>query len=202
MLAQEHWDTHKAKEVAQSILTTRDQATVHSRQVKEMKNQLLDYMSVGKIADFPLETSNKKLVAVETPVRLSLIEAIRIKFTQDGTDTGTIDDWLKEVKEIRRSGVKSMKRVMKITKIRKEKAGKNKNNTKESPESKDATSKSKSKSNRKRSRDNIPSGEEPQNKKRGVTTTTTTTTTTEHRDPPSLLPNAPMQVLVEGENKR
>jgi hypothetical protein len=121
MLAQDHWDTKKAKEVAQTILKTKDQTVVHNRNMKEMKTQMLDYMKGSKLANFPMEDSNKTLVAVESPVRLTLVEAIRVKFTQDGTDPRTIDDWLKEVKEIRRAGVKSVRKVMKIAKIRKEK---------------------------------------------------------------------------------
>jgi len=102
-------------------LKTKDDSIAQNLRMREMKTQMLDYMSGSKLADFRMDESNKILVAVETPIRLTLIEAIRVKFTQDGSDPRTIDDWLKEVKEIRRTGVKSTRKVMKISKIRKQK---------------------------------------------------------------------------------
>lgn len=183
MLAQAHWDTQKAKQIAESILKTKDETTGHNRKMKEMKDQMLDYMKEGKLADFHLEETNKKLVAVESPVRLTLTEAIRVKFTQDGTDPNTIEDWLKEVKEIRRTGIKSTRRVMKIAKIRKEKVVKE---AKAAKHAKGGANKAKAGSSGRKGKVRFVDQNEENQKKSTV---------------PSLEPNAPMQVVSVSERK-
>ncbi len=121
-----NWDTQRAKQVAETILKTKADTTEVNKKMKEMKTQMLDYMKQGDMSDFPMADSQKILKAVDSPIRFTLIEAIRAKFSQDGVNPGKIDDWLREVKDIRRAGIKSTKRVMKITRIRKEKEKKEK----------------------------------------------------------------------------
>lgn len=114
-------DPQQAKTVAADMLKTRAKTVDQNRNIKEMKTQLLEYMQRGEISDLAIDETDKIVKAVESPIRFTLIEAIRVKFTDDGVESAKIEDWLREVKEIRRSRVKSTRHIIKIAKTPKPK---------------------------------------------------------------------------------
>jgi hypothetical protein len=126
----ENWDSTMAHQMAESVLKTKQDMGEHTKKTKELKDQLLHYM---KRMDTPLIAVNdvkKTLVAVETPIRFTLEEAVREKFTRDGIQGSKIDEWLNEVKDIRKSGIKGTRQTIKIRKLKGEKGKKEKKETK------------------------------------------------------------------------